>query len=46
TYTDATNPGGASANETLTFRANYHKIGETITPGTANATGTITLQYN
>ena len=46
TYADATNPGGASANETLTFRANYHKIGETITPGTANATGTITLQYN
>ena len=28
TYTDATNPGGASANETLTFRANYHKIGK------------------
>lgn len=45
-FADPTNPGGASASETLTFRANYHKTGSTVTPGTANATGVITLQYN
>ncbi|EMN0593909.1 type 1 fimbrial protein [Klebsiella aerogenes] len=46
TYNDDANRGGAGASEAIRFRADYYKTGSAVTPGTANATGTITLQYN
>ncbi|QHS47627.1 type 1 fimbrial protein [Klebsiella michiganensis] len=44
-FTTPDNPGGASASNSLTFTANYYKTGDTVTPGTANASGTITFIY-
>ncbi|EPO1790488.1 type 1 fimbrial protein [Cronobacter turicensis] len=45
-FTDPSNPGGAGASETLLFTANYYKTGTEVTPGIANAAGTLTLSYN
>ncbi|MFG6652991.1 type 1 fimbrial protein [Scandinavium sp. M-37] len=45
-FTDSANPGGASESEAITFYANYYKTAATITPGSANAVGMLTLQYN
>jgi len=45
-FADAANPGGTAESENLTFYANYYKTDATVTPGTANASGTLTLQYN
>ncbi|ELY2672136.1 type 1 fimbrial protein [Cronobacter sakazakii] len=45
-FTDPANPGGAGASETLLFTANYYKTGAEVTPGKANAAGTLTLSYN
>ncbi|EML2680393.1 MULTISPECIES: type 1 fimbrial protein [Klebsiella] len=44
-FTDPDNPGGAAASNVLTFTANYYKTGSNVTPGTANASGTITFTY-
>jgi type 1 fimbria pilin len=38
--------GGASAQEKLTLSATYYKTAATITPGSANASATLTLTYN
>lgn len=46
TFTYPDNPGGAAASNTLTFSANYYKTGAEVTPGAANASGTITFIYN
>ncbi len=45
-FTDPNNPGGASGTNTLYFSTNYYKTGSEVTPGTANASGTITFTYN
>ncbi|MDM7027834.1 type 1 fimbrial protein [Klebsiella michiganensis] len=45
-FTDPNNPGGASGTDTLYFSTNYYKTGSEVTPGTANASGTITFTYN
>ncbi|WP_368542615.1 type 1 fimbrial protein [Enterobacter soli] len=45
-FSDAGNPGGAQASETLTFTADYYKNKATVTPGRANAAGTLTFIYN
>ena len=45
-FGDSSNLGGASANEILTFTADYIRVEETITPGQANAVGVLTLKYN
>ena len=44
-FTDPDNPGGAAASNVLTFTANYYKTGAKVTPGIANASGTITFTY-
>lgn len=44
-FTDPDNPGGAAASNTMTFIANYYKTGSKVTPGIANASGTITFTY-
>lgn len=44
-FTDPDNPGGAAASNALTFTANYYKTGSKVTPGNANASGTITFIY-
>ncbi|HBM3288636.1 TPA: type 1 fimbrial protein [Klebsiella michiganensis] len=44
-FTDPDNPGGAAASNALTFTANYYKTGSKVTPGIANASGTITFTY-
>lgn len=46
TYSDPANAGGAGESETLRFKAWYYKTSDVVTPGQANATGTITLKYN
>ncbi len=45
-FTDPANTGGASGSNTLYFSTNYYKTGSVVTPGTANASGTITFSYN
>lgn len=45
-FTDPNNPGGASGTNTLYFSTNYYKTGAEVTPGKANASGTITFIYN
>lgn len=45
-FTDPNNPGGAAASNSLTFTANYYKTASEVTPGRANASGTITFIYN
>ena len=45
-FSNPDNPGGAAASNSLTFTTNYYKTGSEITPGTANASGTITFSYN
>lgn len=44
-FTDPDNPGGAAASNALTFTTNYYKTGSKVTPGNANASGTITFIY-
>ncbi|HEJ8576306.1 TPA: type 1 fimbrial protein [Klebsiella oxytoca] len=46
TFTYPNNPGGAAASNSLIFSTNYYKTGAEVTPGTANASGTITFIYN
>ncbi|EKH6435695.1 TPA: type 1 fimbrial protein [Klebsiella oxytoca] len=46
TFTYPNNPGGAAASNSLIFSTNYYKTGAEVTPGTANASGTITFTYN
>lgn len=45
-FTTPDSPGGASGSDTLNFSTNYYKTGAEVTPGTANASGTITFTYN
>ncbi|EML2680392.1 MULTISPECIES: type 1 fimbrial protein [Klebsiella] len=45
-FTEPDNPGGAAATNSLTFTANYYKYGSEVTPGEANASGTLTFIYN
>ena len=45
-FTTPDSPGGASGSDTLNFSTNYYKTGAEVTPGTANASGTITFIYN
>lgn len=48
-YTIFTNPdfpGGAYAMQSLMFTTNYYKTAETVTAGSANASGVITFTYN
>ena len=45
-FADPANTGGAAASNQLVFTTNYYKTGSEITPGTANASGTITFSYN
>lgn len=45
-FSDPNNTGGASGTDTLYFSTNYYKTGSEVTPGTANASGTITFTYN
>lgn len=45
-FTDPNNTGGAEGTNTLIFSTNYYKTGSEVTPGTANASGTITFTYN
>ena len=45
-FADPANTGGAAASNQLVFSTNYYKTGSEITPGTANASGTITFSYN
>ncbi|VUS22827.1 type 1 fimbrial protein [Klebsiella spallanzanii] len=45
-FIDPSNPGGAASSNELSFSANYYKTGSEVTPGTANASGTITFTYN
>lgn len=45
-YGNPANEGGAGESETLRFKAWYYRTGDVVTPGQANASGTITLKYN
>ena len=45
-FSDPGEPGGALASETLTFTADYYKTQSTVTPGKANAAGTLNFIYN
>ncbi|HIF6300657.1 TPA: type 1 fimbrial protein [Klebsiella michiganensis] len=45
-FTNPESPGGASGSDTLYFSTSYYKTGAEVTPGEANASGTITFIYN